>query len=430
MEQSSIRIKFLGGCGEVGRVGVLIESPKGNKLLLDYGVSLTDEKPLFPESIAPKELCAIFLSHAHLDHSGALPLIYTSRRVPLYTTTLTAKFSRLLIEDMLRLSGYYIPYEMADVKTMMRSVVPVKYGEEIVIAEDICLKVINAGHIPGSAMALLEVGDYTILFTSDFNLIETQLLPPADLGSLDLKRVDMVIMESTYATTEHPERKQCEKLFISSIIEVMEEGGIALVPAFSVGRSQEILCILERYSFGYPITLDGMARVASKILLDHLEFVKDKELLKRALSNARWVMTRGDRRRALKSSGVIVSPAGMLKGGAALYYLQRIYKDRRNAIFLVSYQIPGTPGRYLLETGKFKFNDKEEKVKAKVAWFDFSSHSGRKELLEFASMLGSGVKLILIHGEHEGSKALAEELSELYDLDTYVPRMGEELRVC
>lgn len=168
-----------------------------------------------------------------------------------------------------------------------------------------------------------------------------------------------------------------------------------------------------------------MAREASRIILKYPNYLRDYELVKRAHENAIWVKSPKDRKRALKEPGVIVSPAGMLKGGAALYYLQKIYKDKRNAIFLVSYQIPGTPGRYLLDTHCFKFEGREERVKAEVYWFDFSSHCGDRQLREFLSKLSPETKVFLIHGEEESIAKFVESMKQTSELEIMIPKMGE-----
>jgi len=425
-KKNDIRLSFLGGCGEVGRIGIKLELSGGKSLLLDYGVSLSGEDmPVFPGHVRPKDLRSVFLSHAHLDHSGALPLLFSGEvKVPVYTTSLTARLSYLLLEDFLHISGYNLPFERREVNVLMKNIKAVNYGQETMMGKDVTVRLIDAGHIPGSAMILVKSPEANILFTGDFNLVETQLLNAARISDINLSEVDVVVMETTYANIDHPDRRDLEKEFVESCREVVDKGGIVLIPAFAVGRSQEILCVLRRYDFEYPMTLDGMARHTSKILLNYPEFVRNQKLLREALSRAKWITNWAERRRALKNPGVIVSPAGMLKGGAALYYLQKIYKNPQNAVFLVSYQIEGTPGRMLLETGKFKFNGSLEEVKAQVKWFDFSAHSGHKELMRFLSMLSPETTVFLIHGELDAAKKLASEAEETLELKVILPEEG------
>ena len=422
--KDSITLRFLGGCKEVGRVAILVEREDGHKCLLDYGVSFTDDKPLFPEHIRPKDIDFIALTHAHLDHSGGLPLFYSGQVKPMIvSTSMSAKLSSLLWFDFIRISRHNLPFEEVEAKEAENNVFKVEYNKEVQKGP-FTIKLINAGHIPGSASILVEVNDKKILYTGDFNTIETQLLRPAELDNIDFKELDAVIMETTYANVDHPDRRELEKEFVESARDVLDRGGIVLVPAFAVGRSQEIICILKRYNFEYPIILDGMARIASKLILEEPYYLKNYKFIKNALTSVKWVMRREDRRKALKSPSLIVTPAGMLKGGAALYYLKRIYNDPKNAIFLVSYQIPGTPGRQLLDSGTISLNGRPEKVQAQIKWFDFSAHCGRKELLEFVSKLEPETKLFLIHGEPDAITEFISQVKERYEIDVLNPDVG------
>ncbi|RLF16475.1 MAG: MBL fold metallo-hydrolase [Thermoprotei archaeon] len=422
--KDDITLRFLGGCKEVGRMAILIEDGKGNRALLDYGVSFTDDKPLFPVHVRPRDVNFIVLTHAHLDHSGGLPLLYSGQmKIPILTTEMSIKLSSLLWFDFIRIARHNLPFEEVEAKIAEKNVKSMYYNEELEV-NSFSIKLIDAGHIPGSACVLIEVNDKKILYTGDFNIIETQLLRPAQLDQINFKELDAVIMETTYANVDHPDRRELEKEFVDEAREVIERGGIVLVPAFAVGRSQEIICILKKYGFEHPVVLDGMARIASKLILEGPQYLRDYKFVKDALSSVKWVMRREDRRKALKRPSLIVTPAGMLKGGAALYYLKKIYKDPKNAIFLVSYQIPGTPGRQLLDTGTIPIDGKPEKVEAKVKWFDFSAHCGRKELIEVISKLEPGTKLFLVHGEEEAIREFMVYVRDNFDLEVINPEVG------
>ena len=162
------------------------------------------------------------------------------------------------------------------------------------------IKLFNAGHTPGSAQALIEADGKRFLYTGDFNLEETKLLPAA---SMDYGDLDAIVMESTYANQEHTPRLELERMFVEACTEVVEKGGTVLVPSFGVGRAQEIACVLSANHFEYPITLDGMAREASRVIMNYKEFLKDPRLFMNAMHSADWVDGWRDRRRALKSPG-------------------------------------------------------------------------------------------------------------------------------
>lgn len=403
----------------MGRSAVALSSGD-SEVLFDYGVQV-DREPGFPLHISPKNLDGIILTHAHLDHSGGIPLFYSRSKLPLYSTELTLKLSRILLNDFLKLAGYYLPFEHPELESMVNSGIFVEYGETVQVGK-FKVKFLEAGHIPGSAQILVEVEGKKIVYTSDINMLETKLLKGADL---DYGEISTLILESTYATEDHPNRQEAEKLFVGRIREVVEAGGTVLVPAFSVGRSQEVLCILEANGFEHPVFMDGMALEVNETMLQHPLYFRDYALLRRALEKARWITQWRERREAVRQPCVIVSPAGMLKGGAAAFYVEKIAREKRNAIFLVSYQIPGTPGRVLLEQRRVYVNGKLKPVEAEVEKFSFSSHSGSKELKSLLKSLQGNPAVYTVHGERESCQALAQWIEEELGFEAQAPSAGE-----
>jgi putative mRNA 3-end processing factor len=420
---SQVQIGFLGGTREVGRIAITVKTEK-TQVLLDYGAML-DHTPGFPMHIPPKDVDAIILSHSHLDHSGAIPIFYVQGKKPLYTNRVTTELNQLLISDFIHLSSYYLPFEYLELKAMTNNSRYVDFNTPQTIG-DITFQFKNAGHIPGSVQPLIETNGKRILFTGDFNLTTTRLLEGAKMDYGDL---DAVIIESTYATEEHPERKQLEKDFVDTCIDVCERGGTILVPAFGVGRSQELACVLAAHHFEYPIVLDGMAREVSKVMMNYPQFLKDSRAFADAMHSTEWVEGWRDRRKATKAPGVIISPAGMLKGGPAMFYASKIGKKSNNAIFLVSYQIPGTPGKELLEKGMCVIDGKMRKVKARVQHFDFSSHSGAGELKEAVKRLGGKPKVYVVHGAEKNCEYFAKWTRDELGLEATAPRAGDTFEV-
>lgn len=419
----SLKIKFLGGTREVGRSALSVRTEKAH-VLLDYGVMLNHE-PGFPMHVPPREVDAVILGHSHLDHSGAIPIFHIQGNKPVYTNKLTAELSQLLISDFIHLSSYYLPYEYLELRTMMRNIRHLDYGAEETIG-DITFQLFNAGHIPGSAQVLIETEGKRILYTGDFNIIDTRLLEGA---KMDYGDVDAVIMESTYANEDHPNRAELEKRFVEEVTDVVERGGTVLVPAFSIGRAQEILCILDAYHFEYPIYMDGMAREASRIMMNYPKFLRDHRAFMNAVHSANWVEGWRDRRKATKIPCVIISPAGMLKGGPAAFYVSKIGKKANNAVFLVSFQIPGTPGRELLEKGVCLIDGKVRKVKAKVAHFDFSSHCGAKELKEAVKRINGKAKFFVMHGAEGNCEYLSRWIRDEAGFEAVAPKPGDAFEV-
>jgi putative mRNA 3-end processing factor len=355
-------------------------------------------------------------------------LLYVSGNTDLYATQMTLGLTELLLTDEISLSGELLPFEENELVKMMKKGHPVQIGDEIELNKDFLIRFIDAGHIPGSMSALFETEGKRVLVTGDINTIETRLLQGA---KFDVTSLDTIIIEATYALQDHPDRKDTERDFVDSIKEILEsDQAKVLIPAFAVARSQEILCILEKYGVEYPVTIDGMVRAASKVILHNPSFIRDYPLLSKALEKAIWVRGKKDKRRALSNSGIVVASAGMLEGGAAIGYLDAFSQDPKNGVFLVSFQIPGTNGRTLIETGTYISNSGEKrKAKSKVKFFDFSSHCGKTELWEILKGLKSSAKVYVVHGEPEACTSLAGRIKDELGLEATAPRVGDSYEI-
>ena len=414
-----MQLRFLGACQEVGRSAIAVKGSR-SQILMDYGVMINHDIG-FPVHVSPKDLDAVILTHAHLDHSGLIPLFYVHSKLPVYAVEPTFKLTRVLVRDMIKLSGYFLPYEYIDLETMMNHAVPVEYHSKFE-AGDSKITMVNAGHIPGSAQVVVENDGRRMLYTGDFNLTPTHLVPGADR---EYKNLDAIVIESTYATSDHPDRAESERNFVLACKEVVEGGGTVLVPAFGVGRSQEIICMLADHNFNHQVFVDGMALDAIRMLEEYPKALKDDELFRRAMRDAEQIKNWNDRRRAARTDGVIVSPAGMLKGGASVFYMENIANNQDNGIFLVSYQVQGSPGRILLDEGRFVLHGKARKVNARVEKFDFSSHGGKTQLEDTLKEVDKKTRVFVVHGEEGNCKHLAEWASKELGLQTSTPRPGE-----
>jgi len=404
-----VTVEVLGGGGEVGRMAILVRGSR-NAVLLDYGVNFDEEgRPIFPLHVRPRDLTAVVLSHAHLDHCGALPGLYVSSSPPLYTTPLTAELAELMFRDAVKLSGYYLPYEEEEVRNALRQAKPVNFNEAVELNGD-SLMFLNAGHVPGSVMTLMSIDGYRILFTGDFNLAPSNLLDGADLYNVP-RDIDLVVMEATYAGGTHPPREKLEEEFIKAVKETLEEGGSVLIPSFTIGRTQELLLTLIKHDVTeVPIYVDGLARVANRVISKYPQFLRDPNLYAKAMTYSTEIMGNYFRRNALRDQAVIITPAGMLKGGAAVYYLKRLGGDRRNAVILPSYQAPDSPGYDLLTKGVVRVDNEEIRVNAKVYWFDFSAHSGLEELVNFIRYFSEGTNILIVHSSPRNALRLSEHL--------------------
>ena len=407
----------------MGRSAFLVTH--GNSgILLDYG-AMTTKEPGFPMHVQPKSVNGLILSHAHLDHSGAAPMFFLGNKMKLHCTPVTAELSSLLIEDFIKISGPYLPFEFLDLMAMTKSTQDHHYLEPFQVG-DFTIQFYDAGHIPGSAIISVEAGSKRLIYTGDVNGSETSLLKPSWKA---LGEANLVITESTYATIDHPARQEVEKSFVDFATDVVERGGVLLTPAFSVGRAQELAMVLFKHGFKHPVAMDGMDLKVNEILMRYQEYVKDASAFRRTLENVEEIVSWSRRRTFIRKPGVIISPAGMLVGGASVFYNQQLSLKEKNGISIVSFQVPGTAGRTLIDKGLTLINGKPTKVKAEVRRFDFSSHSGKSILEGDLKSVGGSPKFMTVHGEEESCVKLAEELHTQLGAEALAPRVGEEYEV-
>ena len=420
-----MKVSVLGAAKEVGRSAFLV-NVNGTSILMDYGVLLKRE-PIFPMHVRPREVDAVVITHAHLDHSGFVPSLFLSdsASVQALGTAPTFDLSQLLLEDMIKISGFYLPFEYIDIMTMMKHSKNLQYKESYMV-NDVKVTLHESGHVLGGASVILEHNGKRIFYTGDINTRGSKLLRPADL---DFDDIDLMIIESTYSQTEQVPREQAEKELLEFSYDVVDRGGTLFIPAFSVERSQEIACVLKSYNFRHKVVMDGMALKANQIMLKHPTFLKDAEMFKRAINEAEWISGWNRRKSVVKEPCVIISPAGMLVGGSAVFYLQEIAKNDKNGIALVSYQGEGTPGRTLLDRRMVSYDGRERKCLADVKRFEFSGHNSRSELFEILEHIKGNPKVLTVHGDGLSCTKFAEEINLKYGFESKAPDTGEFIEI-
>jgi len=464
-----VRITALGAFREVGRSAILLET-KESKVLLDFGANVSSYEPQkhFPkvENIPIDELDAVVVTHAHLDHCGLVPWLYKyGYRGPVYVTHPTRDLMVLVQRDYVevaRREGRPLPYTESDINTMLLRTFSLNYGEVTDIAPDIKLTFYNAGHILGSAMAHLHVGEglFNLVYTGDFKYGQTRLL---DRANTQFPRVEVVIMESTYGTQDLPPRELAERELIEIINKTLQREGFVLIPVLAVGRAQEILLLLidsiqkglikGKGNKEVPIYLDGMVYEATAIHAAYPEWLSKsvKERIIRGenpfladfVKKVESFSIEGGvtREEVLESEpGIIVATSGMLTGGPAVEYFRKLATSEKNSLVFVAYQAAGTLGRKLKEGVNRVEITVPENGKPKIYQIDvkmhiysvegFSGHSSRSELINWLRSVTPKPKhVILNHGEPSRIEGLAKILNKLMSRTAriYTPNIRDSL---
>lgn len=419
-----MKITFLGACRQVGRSQMQVAC--GNlSLLLDAGTT-TFKGARFPLQPA-RSPDACILSHCHLDHSGFLPLYYDNGRFPWLSTFPTAPLTNLLWEDMisvLRQRGETPYLSERQIKAANKHGVCLPYREPYEFFDGTVATLFDAGHIIGSAQTLVENNSCSILYTGDLNYSQTRM---HDKAEVPLKGVGALVIESTYANRDHAPRKQMEEEFVDFVEEVAE-GGNALVPCFAVGRTQEILMVLDAHGVKANVWVDGMGQKTCGIAADFSSYVRDAKAMMKAFSRARFVQDAAQRKQIASGKGnVIITTAGMLDGGPVLSYLQRMNAAGKGGVLLTGFQVKGTKGAELLEKGIVRDRGKPIKIGLPVKHFDFSAHCGKTELMEFVKKV-SPQKVFCVHGDEPTCLEFVSDLNG-EGFDAAAPQAGESFEV-
>lgn len=391
----------------VGCSSVLVDTGV-EKIVLDYGTKIQEIPPLFPIPVQGK-IDAILLSHSHLDHSGGVPVLEAKKNgARVYTPNVTKQLAELLWLDSIKISHEEkvdLPFNKDDVRRTLNNFVPTDFRKSFTLKKT-KVTLFDAGHIPGSTMPFLDTGEKTILYTGDYKISPTRLMKGADTNLPD---VDTLITESTYCDREHPDRKSQEKELARTVHSTLANDGIALISGFAVGRIDELLLVLNQYGIDYPVYVDGMAKKALTIINQNHHLLKEPKSLNRVLEKVEYVKDQGMRKRIIKNPCVILTTSGMLSGGPIMWYMSKLHDRQNCSLTLTGFQVEGTPGKTLLETGRYINDGIDVEVKMSIRRLDFSSHLGRTDLFGFINRLDPE-KIFCVHGDH--TEDFARELKE------------------
>jgi len=458
---SDVRLISLGGFQEVGRSAMLLQTGE-SQVLLDCGINPGSDKSIeaFPrldiENFNLESIDAVVISHAHMDHCGFLPFLYKyGYSGPVYCSEPTSSLMTLLqldYLDVIRKEGMHPPYDQTDVRDTVLHTIPIKYGTVIDVAPDIRLTLHNAGHIIGSSIVHLHVGEglHNIVYTGDYKYYQTMLL---DAAATAFPRVETLITESTYGAPEDimPARREAEEKLASIINATIERGGKVLIPVPAVGRAQEIMLVLNEYMRNkvikeVPIYLEGMINEATAIHVAYPEYLardlKD-QILRQGINPFQsdyFVTIKHPSARQEAIGGgpsVILATSGMLEGGPSVEYFKQFAPDEKNTIIFVSYQIEGTLGRRiqkgLNEISMINNDGRIEIIKIRLkseAIEGFSGHSDRNQILAYIRRISTRPeKVIVCHGERNKCINLANFLLRMYKLNSYAPEVLEAIKL-
>ena len=418
-----MKIKVLGGGHEVGRAAYQISTKQSN-VLLDYGIKIEPYGLEYPQK-PDVNLDAVILSHAHMDHSGLIPALYGGNNPDLYMTTPTLDICDVLWKDAQKIAKIedrrpeYNKEQslIADSKTKK-----LNYRKPTRITKDISLTFYDAGHILGSGMPLLETKEGNVLYTGDFKVDETRLHYGADYD-ID-KDIDVLIIESTYGDRDHQDRTKIERDFIQDIRKTIDKGGSVLIPAFALGRAQEMLGIIAEENFDVPLYLDGMGQKVSAVYLQYPNYFKEAYNLRMAMNRAIKVKTQKQREELVKKQAIIVTTAGMVEGGPVLYYFKRLCKNAENSIYLTGFQVQETKGDILLKEEEIEIDGDLYKWEGEIKKFDFSAHAGRSNLFQVISAWNPKL-VICVHGDDAVMQGYVKKIEDELGLKAIAPKNGD-----
>ena len=458
-----MNFRFFGGANEVGASSALIEIDD-YRILVDAGIRMgpgqDSQLPDFPDFDKESMPDAVLLTHAHTDHTGALPVLRDLwlEGVKLYWTPLTKAISHVLLKDSAKRmqreeeeEGKPPLYTCEDLDVLLHCMEKeVPWLEPVQIGPDVTATWIPAGHILGASMIYIQGKNESVLMTGDVSATAQLTVPSVEVPTWC--KPNVIVMESTYGNRPHKRGRTREaNRLVREVDKAFMRGGKVLLPVFSVGRAQEVILILKdamkrKKIRELPVYVDGMVRDVNKTYSDHIDELPKRLRHKVEQGGAlfysdviRKVESR-DERESILAGGpcCIVASSGMLNGGISNYYASRLVPDPKNLIAITGYQAKGTPGHKLQNLpkigkytiGEWKPNPETSvSVKCRVKTFSLSAHADRDQLVKFVKRVSSST-VYLGHGDEKNRKGLEESIQEEFPgVNVILPENGEMHRV-
>ncbi len=450
----SLKITFLGGVGTVTGSKYLLEGDDARVLVdcgLFQGFKQLRRRNWAPPPVDVKRLDAVILTHAHLDHSGYLPLLIRNGfSGPVFCTGGTRDLCEILLPDSGHLQeqdaefanrhGFSrhrpaLPlYTKVDAEAALESFSPVPFHEERQVAGDLSVQFLPGGHILGAAIVKITCGGRTVVFSGDLGRPGTATM----VDPTAVREADYLLIESTYGDRLH-DRKDPEDALAETITRTAARGGSLLVPSFAVGRAQSLLFHLQnlkaegRIPPDMPVFLDSpMAINASEIFCRHLgEHRLTAEQCRQTCAVARYTRTADDSKSLDRDPmpKVIISASGMATGGRVLHHLKVLAPDPKNTILFAGFQAGGTRGAAMVGGAeRVKIHGAYVPVRAEVANLSmFSAHADSDEIMDWLGNFEDAPhRTFVVHGEPSASDALRHRIEEELGWACTVPEYGEE----
>jgi len=450
-----MKITFLGGADEVGASGILVETA-GLRVLVDCGIrpSPRSQGGLSADQLPDLSLLesgsgnldAVFVTHAHTDHTGALELVLERfPQVPVYATAPTLALTRVLHQDSRRImqsrldeEGELPLFDDVAVQRLMSALIPVPFKTRLKVSESLAATYFPAGHIAGAAMIGLESPEGRLLISGDISISAQRTVDGARPPAF---HPDAFIVESTYGGRLHANRAVQERKLVETVAEVTGAGGKVLIPAFALGRAQEILLILAEYQrrgelSPVPVWADGMVRAICQVYPsfgEALPLVLQEQGARFFQNNIRPVTSSEQRNAILWTPGpaVIVASSGMLAGGPSLSYARALAASPEHAILLTGYQDEESPGRRLQELGEgnragsrsIRLGSEKVDVRCRIATYSLSAHADESQIINLTETLDPEL-VFLVHGDIKARASLEKALSAR-QRSVRLPRAGQ-----
>lgn len=461
-----MELLFLGAAHEVtGSCSLLTVADK--HVLVDCGME--QGRDMFENQEIPvtaSQIDAVVLTHAHIDHSGKIPMLYAQGfRGKVYATTATCRLCGLMLRDSAHIQENeaqwrnrkakragtepYVPlYTMKDVEGVLQQFVPCEYGNEVEILNGVVLRFTDAGHLLGSSSVSVTATEgeeiRRIVFSGDLGNVNKPILRDPQT----VKEADYVVVESTYGNRSHGAAPNYVQELAAIIRRTFDRGGNVVIPAFAVGRTQELLYFIRQIKEenlvpnhpDFPVVVDSpMAVEATALFSDDARDCYDKEtlaLLDKGINPLKFTglqtSVTTDESRAINEdtrSKVILSASGMCEAGRIRHHLKHNLWRPESTVLFVGYQSVNTVGRQLLDGAKVvKLFGETISVKAEIAQINsISGHADDKGLLRWVkAFLPTPTRVFVNHGEEESCEALAARLKQEQGVETYAPYSGDE----